>query len=137
MKESSTGAHMRIRDASSTGVHEGTGLARSAGTGPPAPLLMTRALVARRPIVAFLILTYVLGWAIQIGAFQLGLPAMPSLRAGSVLGLLMPAVLVTAAVSSLGSGRTHGMINNTDLHSGNHTTYRDFISLIDAISRHD
>ena len=99
MKEASAGAHMRIRDASSTGAHEGTGLARSAGTGPPAPLLRTRALVARRPIVAFLILTYVLGWAIQIGAFQLGLPAMPSLLAGAVLGLLMPAVLVTAAVS--------------------------------------
>ena len=44
-------------------------------------------------------MTYLVGWAIQLGAFRLGLPALPSLWAGAALGLLMPAILVTAAVS--------------------------------------
>ena len=99
MNETSAGGRMRTRGSSSTGVHQQTGIASSAGNSPRATLLWTRGVVARRPIVAFLILTYVIGWAIQLGAFQLGLPAMPSLWAGAVLGLLVPAVLVTAAVS--------------------------------------
>lgn len=58
-------------------------------------------MVARRPIAAFLIMTYVFGWATQLGAFRLGLPAMPSLWAGRPRPRV-PAVLVTAAVN----GRT-------------------------------
>jgi uncharacterized protein len=84
--------------SSSTELHQEVGPASRAGTGQPA-LIRARGLVARRPTASFLVLTYVIGWATQLGAFQLGLPALPSLWAGAVLGLLMPAVLVTAAVS--------------------------------------
>ena len=99
MNETSASERMSTGSSSSTGPHLEAGTASSAGSSRPTTLLRTRALAARRPIAAFIILTYVIGWATQLGAFQLGLPAMPSLWAGAVLGLLMPAVLVTAAVN--------------------------------------
>lgn len=96
MNETSAGGRTRTRG--STGVHEEAVIASAAGSSSPTTPRF-RAMVARRPIATFLIMTYVIGWATQLGAFKLGLPAMPSLWAGAVLGLLMPAILVTAAVS--------------------------------------
>jgi uncharacterized protein len=55
-------------------------------------------LVARRPVLAFLVIAYAVAWTLQIAAFQLGL----SFRVGSsiamIFGLALPACLVIAAV---------------------------------------
>lgn len=64
-----------------------------------APHSSTGRLVARRPVVAFLVMAYAVAWTVQLASFQLGL----SFRAGSsiamILGLAAPAFLVTAATS--------------------------------------
>ena len=39
----------------------------------PAPSSTLRRLVARHPVVAFLVMGYTLAWTIQLAAFQLGL----------------------------------------------------------------
>jgi membrane protease YdiL (CAAX protease family) len=58
-----------------------------------------RGLVARRPVLAFLLMAYVIAWTLQFATFQLGL----SFRVGSsismIFGLALPAFLVTAAMS--------------------------------------
>jgi hypothetical protein len=63
-----TSARGRMRTRGSTGVHEEAVIASSAGSSQPTTLPRTRALVARRPIAAFLIMTYVIGWATQLSA---------------------------------------------------------------------
>lgn len=66
---------------------------------PPAARSPLGRLVARHPVVAFLVMAYALAWTIQLAAFQFGL----SFRVGSsismIFGLALPAFLVTAAIS--------------------------------------
>ena len=54
--------------------------------------------MARRPVLAFLVMAYAIAWTLQFAAFQFGL----SFRLGSsismIFGLALPAFLVTAAV---------------------------------------
>ena len=59
-----------------------------------------RALVARHPVVAFLIMVYAFGWSTLIAAAgYFGLPMLLSSSLAMVLGLALPAFLVTAAMS--------------------------------------
>jgi membrane protease YdiL (CAAX protease family) len=54
-------------------------------------------MVARHPVVAFLVMVYALGWSTLIAADYLGLPMLLSSSLGVVAGLALPAFLVTAA----------------------------------------
>ena len=56
-------------------------------------------LVARHPVIAFLVMVYAFGWPILIAADYLGLPFLLSSSLGAVFGLALPAFLVTAAIS--------------------------------------
>src|SRR5215207_11283483 len=58
-----------------------------------------RSLVARHPVVAFLIMVYAFGWATLISADYVGLPFLLVSSLGVVFGLALPAYLVTAATS--------------------------------------
>jgi membrane protease YdiL (CAAX protease family) len=55
--------------------------------------------VARRPVVAFLIMAYAIAWTIQFAAFQFGLSFRVGSSIGVIFGLALPAFLVTAATS--------------------------------------
>jgi uncharacterized protein len=56
-------------------------------------------LVARHPVVAFLIMVYTFGWSTLIAADSVGLPFLLVSSLGVVFGLALPAFLVTAATS--------------------------------------
>ena len=56
-------------------------------------------LVARHPMVAFLVMAYGLGWSTLVAADYLGLPFLLVSSLGVVFGLALPAFLVTAATS--------------------------------------
>jgi membrane protease YdiL (CAAX protease family) len=57
-------------------------------------------LVARHPVVAFLVTVYAFGWTILIAAAgYFGLPMLLSSSLAMVFGLALPALLVTAATS--------------------------------------
>jgi membrane protease YdiL (CAAX protease family) len=56
-------------------------------------------LVARHPMVAFLVMVYGLGWSTLVAADYLGLPFLLVSSLGVVFGLALPAFLVTAATS--------------------------------------
>jgi membrane protease YdiL (CAAX protease family) len=56
-------------------------------------------LVARHPVVAFLIMVYAFGWSTLIAADSIGLPLLLVSSLGMVFGLALPAFLVTAATS--------------------------------------
>jgi uncharacterized protein len=56
-------------------------------------------LVARHPVVAFLIMVYAFGWSTLIAADFVGLPFLLVSSLGVVFGLALPAFLVTAAAS--------------------------------------
>ena len=56
-------------------------------------------LVARHPVVAFLILVYAFGWPSMIAANYFSLPALLASSLAMVFGLALPAFLVTAATS--------------------------------------
>jgi CAAX protease family protein len=58
-----------------------------------------RSLVARHPVVAFLIMVYAFGWSTLIAADSVGLPFLLVSSLGVVFGLALPAFLVTAATS--------------------------------------
>ena len=58
-----------------------------------------RRLVARRPVLAFLVMAYAIAWTIQLAAFQLGLSFRVGSSIGMIFGLALPAFLVTAATS--------------------------------------
>src|SRR3712207_8632685 len=61
--------------------------------------------VARRPIAAFLILACGVGWPTLLAADRLGLPLLLVSSLGVVLGLALPAFLVTAATGGVAGGR--------------------------------
>jgi uncharacterized protein len=63
----------------------------------PAPSSTLRRLVARHPVVAFLVMGYTLAWTIQLAAFQLGLSLRLLSSLSMIFGLALPAFLVTAA----------------------------------------
>ena len=56
-------------------------------------------MVARHPVVAFLIMVYAFGWSTLIAADSVGLPFLLVSSLGVVFGLALPAFLVTAATS--------------------------------------
>jgi hypothetical protein len=56
-------------------------------------------LVARHPVVAFLLMAYTFVWTIQFAAFQLGLPLRLGSSIAVIFGMALPAFLVTAAMS--------------------------------------
>lgn len=56
-------------------------------------------LVARRPVVAFLVMGYTLGWTIMLAAFQLGLSLRLLSSLSMIFGLALSAFLVTAATA--------------------------------------
>ncbi len=67
---------------------------------PAYPSSSLRHLVARHPVAAFLIMVYAIGWFTLIAAAgQLGLPMLLASSLAMVLGLALPAFLVTAATS--------------------------------------
>lgn len=53
--------------------------------------------VSRRPVLSFLVLAYVMSWSVQFLAARLGLPMFALSSLGVVLGLAIPAMLITAA----------------------------------------
>jgi membrane protease YdiL (CAAX protease family) len=62
--------------------------------------LAFRRLVARHPVVAFLIMVYAIGWSTLIAAAgYFGLPMLLASSLAMVLGLALPTFLVTAAMS--------------------------------------
>ncbi len=66
----------------------------------PTPSSLLRRLVARRPVVAFLVMAYALGWSTLFAAnYLLGSPFLLSSSLLTVFGLALPAFLVTAAMS--------------------------------------
>jgi membrane protease YdiL (CAAX protease family) len=56
-------------------------------------------MVASHPVTAFLVMAYTLGWSTLIAANYLGLPFLLSSSLLTVVGLALPAFLVTAATS--------------------------------------
>ncbi len=66
---------------------------------PPNSSSSLRRLVARHPVVAFLLMVYGLGWSTLIAVDYLGLPFLLVSSLGVVFGLALPAFLVTAAMS--------------------------------------
>ena len=56
-------------------------------------------LVARRPVLAFLLMAYAIAWALQFVAFQFGLSFRLGTSISVIFGLALPALLVTAAIS--------------------------------------
>ncbi len=66
---------------------------------PPTAHSSLGRLVARRPVVAFLVMAYVFGWSTMIAANYLGLPFLLASSPAMVIGLALPAFLVTAAMS--------------------------------------
>ena len=56
-------------------------------------------LVARRPVVAFLVMVYAIAWTLQFAAFQLGLSFRLGTSISVIFGLALPAFLVTSATS--------------------------------------
>jgi len=56
-----------------------------------------RRLLARHPVTAFLLTAYAVGWAVQLAAVKLGLPPRYASSVSVLLGLALPALLVTAA----------------------------------------
>jgi membrane protease YdiL (CAAX protease family) len=56
-------------------------------------------LVARHPVVAFLMMVYAFGWSTMIAANYFGLPFLLASSPAMVFGLALPAFLVTAATS--------------------------------------
>jgi membrane protease YdiL (CAAX protease family) len=68
-------------------------------TPPLAPASGTiRSVVARHPVAGMLIMMFVISWAILMPPAVAGLPLEPFLLFAVLLGQLLPAVLVTAAV---------------------------------------
>ncbi len=63
----------------------------------PTPHSPLRRLVARHPVVAFLVMGYTLAWAIQLAAFQLGLSLRLLSALSMIFGLALSAFVVTAA----------------------------------------
>jgi membrane protease YdiL (CAAX protease family) len=63
----------------------------------PAPSPTLRRLVARHPMVAFLIIAYGLGWPTLLGGHYLGMPFQLASSLLAIFGLALPAFLVTAA----------------------------------------
>ena len=63
----------------------------------PTPLSPLRRLVARHPVVAFLVMGYTLAWTIQLAAFQLGLSLRLLSALSMIFGLALSAFVVTAA----------------------------------------
>jgi membrane protease YdiL (CAAX protease family) len=69
-------------------------------------------MVARHPVVAFLIMVYGLGWSILIAAKgYFGLPMLLASSLAMVLGLALPAFLVTAAMS--GKAGVHDLLSRS------------------------
>jgi hypothetical protein len=56
-------------------------------------------LVARHPVATYLVMAYPLGWATLFAANSLGLPVLVSSSLLTLVGLALPAFLVTAAMS--------------------------------------
>ena len=65
---------------------------------PPARSPLAR-LVARRPVLAFLVMAYAIAWTIQLATFQFGLSFRLGSSLGVIFGLALPAFLVIAATS--------------------------------------
>ena len=63
----------------------------------PTPHSPLRRLVARHPVVAFLVMGYTLAWVIQLAAFQLGLSLRLLSALSMIFGLALSAFVVTAA----------------------------------------
>ena len=57
------------------------------------------ALVAKHPVIAFLVMTYGLGWSTLIAADYFGWPLLLVSSLGVVIGVALPAFLVTVAMS--------------------------------------
>jgi uncharacterized protein len=55
--------------------------------------------LARRPVLAFLLMAYTIAWALQFVAFRFGLSFRLATAISVIFGLALPAFLVTAAVS--------------------------------------
>jgi CAAX protease family protein len=64
----------------------------------PAPRSTLTRLVARHPVMTFLMMVYAFGWSTLIAAVSLGLPMLLASSLGAVFGLALPAFLVTAAI---------------------------------------
>ena len=58
-----------------------------------------RGVAVRHPVVAFLVMVYTLGWSTLVAANYLGLPFLLSSSLLTLVGLALPAFLVTAATS--------------------------------------
>jgi membrane protease YdiL (CAAX protease family) len=56
-----------------------------------------RRLLARHPVAAFLLTAYAVGWAVQLAAVKLGFSPRYASSVSVLVGLALPAVLVTAA----------------------------------------
>lgn len=65
----------------------------------PANSSLFGGLVARHPVVAFLIMVYAFGWSTLIAADYFGLPFLLGSSISMIIGLALPAFLVTAAIS--------------------------------------
>src|SRR5919199_4463984 len=65
----------------------------------PAPRSPLGRLVARRPVLAFLLMAYTIAWALQFAAFQLELSFRLGTSIGMIFGLALPTLLVTAVIS--------------------------------------
>ncbi len=66
----------------------------------PTPSSLLRRVVARHPVVAFLVMAYTLGWSTLFAAnYLLGLPFLLSSSLLTVVGLALPAFLVRAAMN--------------------------------------
>jgi CAAX protease family protein len=63
----------------------------------PAPSSTLGRLVARHPVVAFLIMAYAFGWPILLAGHYLGMPIQLASSLLAVFGLALPAFVVTAA----------------------------------------
>ena len=68
-------------------------MATSAGAGVAD---VDRRLLVRHPVAAFLLIAYAVGWAVQLAAVKLGLPPRYASSVSVLVGLALPAVLVTA-----------------------------------------
>lgn len=79
-----------------TGTAAGTDLPASAQPAPERPS-RARHLAATRPVAAYLVVTFVLGWGLLLPLVLTGTPVEPGLLVLVLLGQLLPAVLVSAA----------------------------------------